>query len=195
MKKEHDTASELTNGQLAEVAAAIIRELPHIGLDSVTGQGWVGNGRALRKALQKALVPSEKEGTAAIVPFKYDKTKDGWTLLEDIPFDGKQFIPDIVEFLKPNESYVNSDVMRTRAKELNANLGQRHAEYLLKHQELIPAEWRGKYYFVFPGTVWRDSDGDWCVACLYWDGGRWCLYFYWLGDGWSSRDRLVRPRG
>ena len=75
----------------------------------------------------------KKAELSQAIPFKYDKTNDGWTLLEDVPFDGKQFTPDIVEFLKPGgllksgESSVNGEVMKQRAKELNANLGQRHA--------------------------------------------------------------------
>ena len=196
MKKQCGTALELTNGQLAEVAAAIIRELPHIGLDSVTGQGWVGNGHALRNALKKALVPVE----AVAVPFKYDKTKDDWTLLENVPFDGKQFVPEIVEFLKPggllksSESYVSGEVMKQRAKELNANLGQSHAEYLLEHQDLVPKEWQGNYYLTFPGTVWQGSGGGRGVPCLHWDGVRWFLVFHWLRGDWSSDVRLVCSR-
>ena len=124
------------------------------------------------------------------VPLKYDKTKDGWTLVEDVPFDGEQFTPDLVEFLKPGESYVNGEVMKQRAKELNAHLGQGHAEYLLEHQELIPKEWRDKF-LVFPGTVWQDSVGGRGVPCLYWSGDRWYLYFNWLGYGWDSGVRLV----
>ena len=143
----------------------------------------------------------KKEDAAVLTSFKHDKTKDGWTLLEPGPkFNGQQFAPDIVEFLKPGgllksgESSVNGEVMKQRAKELNANLGQRHAEYLLEHQELIPNEWRGKYYLVFPGTVWRDSDGRRGVPCLGWDGDGWYLYFSWLGNGWDSDGRLVLIR-
>src|SRR3989338_3861144 len=75
----------------------------------------------------------KKMEAAQAIPFKHDKAKDNWTLLEDVPFDGKQFIPEIVEFLKSGEFSVNGEVMKQRAKELNANLGQRHAEYLLDH--------------------------------------------------------------
>src|SRR3989344_127387 len=99
----------------------------------------------------------KKAEVASAQPFKYDQAKDGLKLEEDIPFDGKPFVPDIVEFLKPGEPYVGGDVIRQRVKELNANLGQHHAEYLLDHQDLILKEWRGKYYLTFPGTVWQDS--------------------------------------
>ncbi|MEK9170181.1 MAG: hypothetical protein AAB674_00860, partial [Patescibacteria group bacterium] len=49
----------------------------------------------------------KKVEAAALIPFKYDKTKDGWTLIEPGPeFDGKQFVPDLVEFLNSGESSV-----------------------------------------------------------------------------------------
>ena len=149
--------------------------------------GWVWLS-ALKRFLRKEN-PWEKP------LFKYDKTKDGWKLLEPGPeFNGKPFTPDIMEFLKSNESYVNGEVMKQRAKELNAHLGQKHAEYLLEHQELISKDWQGKYYLVFPGTVWQYRGGRRNVPCLRWDGGEWYLYFYWLGNDWYGSDRLVRPR-
>ncbi len=138
--------------------------------------------------------PFLKKGEMVILPlsFKYDKTKDGWELVEPGPeFDGKQFVPDLVEFLKSGESSVNGEEMKLRAKKLNAHLGQHHAEYLLDHQDLIPKEWRGRYYLVFPGTVWLGSHGRRRVPCLGWGGGRWSLSFGWLGRGWVGSDRLV----
>ena len=120
--------------------------------------------------------PFLKKAEAPVpVPLKYDKTKDGWTRTEHVEFYGQPFTPEIVEFLKQGESSVNGDVMKQRAKELNAHLGQGEAEYLLKNQHLIPVECRDKY-LVFPGTVWQDSVGDRGVPCLFWSGG-WCLGF------------------
>ena len=133
----------------------------------------------------------KKAEALAPAPLKHDKTKDGWKLLEDVPFDGQPFDFDLVEFLKTGESLVNGEVMKQRAKELNAHLGQGHAEWLEANQDRIPQELRGKYYLVFPGTVWQDSDGDRYVPCLFWDDDRWCLRFSWLRYGWNSDDRLV----
>ncbi len=146
------------------------------------------------QALSDHRNPFEKKEAVQVTSFKHDKTKDGWTLLEDAPFDDKLFIPDVVEFLKSGESSVNGEVMKQRAKELNAHLGQRHAEYLMDHQELIPKRWRGKYYLAFPGTIWRDSDSCRRVPFLYRLDGRWCLHFSWLRSGWDSRNRLLRSR-
>jgi len=128
------------------------------------------------------------------LPFKYDMAKYNWTLLEDVSFDGKQFIPDLVEFLQFGESPINGEVMKQRAKELNAHLGQHHAEYLLEHKDLIPEEWRGKYYLPFPGTVWQASVDNCLIPCLFWLGARWCLDFRWLGLRWCVRVRLVGIR-
>jgi len=125
--------------------------------------------------------------------FKNDKAKDGWKLLEDIPFDGKQFVPEFVEFLKSGESCVNGEEMKRRAQKLNVHLGQRHAEYLLEHQESIPKELRGKN-LVFPGTVWLGSDDDRFVPYLRWLGGRWYLSFRWLSRGWDVSALLVGSR-
>jgi len=61
---------------------------------------------------------------------------------------------------------------------LNANV----LDFLLKHPELIPEEWKGKYVF-FWGTVYRRSDGDLYVRCLYRSDGRWRWDDRWLGLG------------
>lgn len=128
-----------------------------------------------------------------IATFKYDKAQDaGWILLKDVPFDGKPFIPEIVEFRKTGESSVDIEEMNRRSKELNAYLGQSHAEYLLDHPELIPQEWQGKYYLMFPGTVWRFSDDVCCIPYLLWGRGKWHLDFCWLKSDWSGRARFIR---
>lgn len=102
-------------------------------------------------------------------------------------------IYELVPFLKEDESYVSGDVLVERAKELNANLGVEDDQFMLKHQDEIPQELRGKLYLVFPG--WRDPSRPRYVACLdWWVGGRWCQRWY-LGSRWDGRARLVRRRG
>jgi len=123
-------------------------------------------------------------------------SKEGWTLLEDVegPAEISAGNLELVPFLKEGERYIEGEELVRRARgELRANLGQRHAEYLLEHQEEIPEEFR-KYYLAFPGTVWRDRDGVRYVACLYWRGRRWYPDFYWLARVFASRAGLVRPR-
>jgi len=55
-------------------------------------------------------------------------------------------------------------------------------DYLLRHTELIPEDWkRGSTFFW--GTIFRSPDGGLGVAYLYWRGRRW----YW-GDDWLDYD-------
>lgn len=134
------------------------------------------------------------------VAFKYMRGGgrfSGWFIQRDVPFDGKQFIPGIMGLLKSNESisgYLQSKVLIQRAEELNANLGQHHAEYLLDHQELIPKEWKG-YSLVFPGTVWKNQAYSEFVPCLEYGGGGWYLEFSQTTNEWDpSRSYFVRIR-
>jgi hypothetical protein len=66
---------------------------------------------------------------------------------------------------------------------MNANI----LDYLLDHPELIPEEWKGKYIF-FWGTIYRDSDGNLYVRCLYWRGSEWRWSYDWLGSDFDSDD-------
>lgn len=126
--------------------------------------------------------------------FKRDMRKEGWELLEDVDFTPINPAKlELVSFIKNNESSIGGEEMVRRGRELRANLGQRHAEFLLERQAEIPKEFR-KYYIVFTGTIWRSPDGRRSVACLYWRGERWILFFPWLGLGWRSSGRLARPR-
>lgn len=63
-------------------------------------------------------------------------------------------------------------------------------DYLLAHPHLIPEEWKGNAVF-FWGTIYRDSDGNLFVRCLYWLGGRWRWGNYWLDDDWDDNDPAV----
>ena len=64
---------------------------------------------------------------------------------------------------------------------LNANV----LDYLLKHPELIPDEYKGKAVF-FWGTIYRNADGGLFVRYLYWVGSQWHWYCSWLGYGFSD---------
>lgn len=127
--------------------------------------------------------------------FSRDMRERGWKPLEHTSRRITSVADlELVSFLKPGEDRINGEEMVRRARhELNANLGQEDAEWLMEHQDQIPAEFRN-FYLTFPGTVWQDSDGDRCVPCLYWYDGRWCLDFYWLEVDWISSVRLLRSR-
>ncbi len=126
--------------------------------------------------------------------FVRDMAKESnWKLLSDAEYKAGTTTYELAEFLKQGESYVKGDVMAGRAKEIGADLGQKHAEFLLENQNLIPEDYR-KFYLVFPGTIWRDSGGGRRVPYLGWNGKQWYLCFYWLDDDWLGNDRLLRPR-
>lgn len=60
-------------------------------------------------------------------------------------------------------------------------------DYLLKHSELIPEEWKtGLTYFW--GTIFRRSDGDLFVVYLCWHGSSWVWRCGWLGLGWVGSE-------
>lgn len=98
---------------------------------------------------------------------------------------GGQFILDVSKVklhLSPNQmngKYIEGNKLRKElASEqvLNANV----LDYLLAHPDLIPEDWKGKYVF-FWGTIYRYSDGNLYVRCLYFDGGSWgwdCLCLF-----------------
>jgi hypothetical protein len=71
---------------------------------------------------------------------------------------------------------------------LNANA----LDYLLAHPHLIPEDWKGKAAF-FWGTIYRNRDGDLCVRCLYWSGGRWYWNYFWLDSDWISGNPAAVP--
>jgi hypothetical protein len=58
-------------------------------------------------------------------------------------------------------------------------------DYLLKHPELIPEEWKNGVTY-FWGTIFRRSGGNLYVAYLFWGGGGWRWRCDWLGYGWRD---------
>jgi hypothetical protein len=126
-------------------------------------------------------------------PYGYDMRLKGLRFESDIEYRAGAVMLELVEFLKAGETWISGAEMATRAKEIGANLGQKHAEALLENQHLIPGEWR-HFYLAFPGTVWRDSCGLPRFPYLTRRGQSWVLETFWLGDVWHLSVRLLRPR-
>lgn len=81
------------------------------------------------------------------------------------------------------EKYIEGNKLRKELeceRVMNANL----LDYLLKHQELIPEEWKGQTVF-FWGTIYRDLYDNLYVRGLYFDDGRWYWRYGWLDYDWS----------
>jgi len=125
--------------------------------------------------------------------FRFDKTKEGWELVEDVGAVIGEPTLRLDEFLREGEPYVKGDAMLARAKEMGGLAGQLHAERMLDQQDQISVEWRGKV-LVFAGTVWRDPHGRLDVAYLSWYGNGWRLHFGWLAGVFDDSYRLVRLR-
>ncbi|MDE2000969.1 MAG: hypothetical protein KGI60_00175 [Patescibacteria group bacterium] len=143
----------------------------------------------------KALLRGELVVRTLARSFKHDKTLVGWSLLIPGPKVEEDFRPGIVEFLD-GENSICDEELRKRARNLGANLGQAHAEYLLERQNRIPWEYRGDD-LVFPATVWNPSGGDRYTSDCYspilvWNGSFWDLGFNRLGNGWNHHARLVK---
>ena len=121
----------------------------------------------------------------------------GWKLVKDVdpvlPWIGGDV--EYVFFLQDGERFISGDELRERAAVLGANYGQRDAEWLVKHQEMLsecPEEVR---YILFPGTLWEHPNGAFLSPYLYRTGAEveWGVYVFWLDFGFSARVRLVRP--
>ncbi len=119
---------------------------------------------------------------------KYKNIPEGWTVERDEPPTGKTKF-DFKPVCKQG-SWINSDEMIKKSKELNGYMGMAEAEYLLEHQDLIIKDIRDKY-IIFPATILRDSDGFLCIAYLRWYDGRWVVGFCWLGLNFGSVDRVA----
>ena len=96
---------------------------------------------------------------------------------------------EILSFLREGDKgYIRDDEMRSRAKEMRANLGREDGEFISDHKGEIPVALRGKVVFVFPewqcpgmttqvmylfwhsrsgwSGVWRERNrGDWFGEC------------------------------
>ena len=127
-------------------------------------------------------------------PLRHDKTSEGYTLLENTPFDGRGFVPEILTAVVPGVLSVDGDTMRNRAMRLGACLGQHYAEYLMDHQDLLSKSLREECRLVFPGTVWQDAAGDLFIPSLHWNwrGATWDLSLVRLNRDWQSKDCLIR---
>ena len=142
----------------------------------------------------KLLTPPPSFLTISVDPnriFDRDMRNEGWKLEKDITDPSGTLTLELAEFLRQGESSVKGDVMADRAHFLGANLGQHHAETVLRNQNLIPESWRA-HYLAFPGTVWWGSRRRY-VPCLGWGGGQWFLRFGWLECDWNSDYRLLSP--
>jgi hypothetical protein len=90
-----------------------------------------------------------------------------------------------VELFLSDEQESNYQIGTELQKEIKNPLNVNVLDYLLKHKELIPEEWKRKFVY-FWGTIYRDSGGGLYVRYLCWCGVGWGGGCGWLGFCWRS---------
>lgn len=104
---------------------------------------------------------------------------------------------ELIPFLKDNEVNTDCEEMARRARTLGADLGLEDAEFMFKHQNGIPADFR-RFHLIFPGTImltdpWNGRPQR-CIPRLICDEKLWSLGFCRLWSDFNAGSRLVRPR-
>ncbi len=199
------TASKLQSGQLAELASAIIRQLPHIeGLSGDTAQGWIENGAALRKALEKALaspyagkrrdsfplrVNYDLSVESLVIHGKYDWGSDEISM-NNFPTTKHGEVAEVLELVHFNAVLTSDEV----SKELD-KMGLRPAELyeLLTLGKEYPNVQR-QFPVLALGSVWHDRGSSRFVPYLTKKGIKRLLNLSYLDVQWGKRCRFAAIR-
>lgn len=176
-----------STGLFGEFASAVMSQLWSVArhMSPERLQRFIQRQDDLREVLQQAF---------GAFTFRRDKTREGWKLLEDVDVS-QLLLPEqlvLVQLLQgTGRDFVYGEELVSRAKSMQANLGQHQAEYLLMFHEEIPERWR-LYDLPFSGTVWQSPHGP-AIPVLICNGRVWDLTFQLLG---SSFDRIgvLTPR-
>ncbi|MFA5128798.1 MAG: hypothetical protein WC445_02390 [Patescibacteria group bacterium] len=168
---------KLGTDQFAELGAAVLRSLPR-DMEPELAQFWILHQDLLATTLDGALIARQ--------PAKPTELE----LPTEMTVGGRTY--EILSFLREGEERVHGHTMVARAEKLGAYLGKEDCEFILAHQDEIPAALRGKIVFVFPDM--RYPVGRECVAYLRWRGDRWYQYWGWLDVGWDDGARVLRRK-
>lgn len=116
----------------------------------------------------------------------------GWKVEEHKKSGSFKWNPLAVEFYlsdsQKNGKVIDGNKLRKELAGkpvLNANV----LDYLLKHPELIPDNWKkdekgNTRYIFFWGTIYRGPGGGPSIRDLYWRGDGWHWHWRWLQVGW-----------
>ena len=99
---------------------------------------------------------------------------------------------DILSFLRRDGEPIKGNVMVDRAKKRNAHQSKSEREYLLAHQNEIPAAFQGEVVFLFTNDRHPDHPED--VCCVGWSVDRWVPFWSWLAYVWSDDCRVLRRK-
>ena len=174
---------------------SVVSRLPR-DIDESTARSLTDSPDTLEQALRGLLGGVEtSEAIDPSAPFQTDKTIEGWSLLEDQP-DPNMISADSIElvmFIEEGQPDLIGEDMVEHVLAIESKLGQRHAEYLIDHQQIIPEEFR-RYSVIFPGTVWTDSVGNHYVPYIRYRQEVWAIDFGIVEGGVDDRDRYLRAR-
>jgi len=118
---------------------------------------------------------------------------DGWAVVEKradgLYVNGRKVVLYLSK-RQQNGKSLNGRELReelTGKPVLNANL----LDVLVDNPQLIPEDWKkdeqgNTRYIFFWTSIFRDSDGDLIVRCLFFRGGAWSRGFRWLDNVWSG---------
>ncbi len=185
----HDTTwnPPLSEGQLAHFLGEGTKALTPIAnrLGTEVVGSWSGNGKAMQSALFEAL------DQPIFIDCDDDPYIPDGVRVEEHHKGGRFIWSPVVVMLflseeQQNGRVIKSDKLRKELEDkpgLNANV----LDFLLRHEHLIPKEWKGKYVF-FWRTVYRDRGDDLLVRCPYWDGGMWSWRWRSVINGIWSHD-------
>ena len=172
---------------------SVVSRLPR-DIDESTARSLTDSPDTLEQALRGLLGSVEaSESIDPSAPFQNDKTTEGWELLED-QAEPDRISEDSIElamFIDEGQPDLIGEDMVEHVLAIKSKLGQRHAEYLIDHQQVIPEEFR-RYSVIFPGTVWTDSVGNHYVPYIRYRQEVWALDFGIVEGGVDDRDRYLR---
>lgn len=172
---------------------SVVSRLPR-DIDESTARGLIDSPDTLEQILRGLLGDVEAGGSIdPSAPFQNDKATEGWELLVDQP-EPDRISADSIElaiFIEEGQPDLIGEDMVEHVLAIKSKLGQRHAEYLIDHQQVIPEEFR-RYSVIFPGTVWTDSVGNHYVPYIRYRQEVWTLDFGIVEGGVDDRDRYLR---
>lgn len=101
---------------------------------------------------------------------------------------------ELMDFFKPNESFVEGTVMLERARKAGATLKQRLAKKLLENKHLIPGE-LGEFDIVLAGVEIKFGRREIkMIPYIHKLGNNWVAGYGGVNYDWHSRARLLRVR-
>ena len=118
---------------------------------------------------------------------KFARIREGWTLEADV---SQSFgLMDFMSVIRDGEGFIIGRELLTRSEALGDCLGQRDAVKLVRDQDLIPRELRGRR-LVFPGTQWKHANFGLCIPALNFKG-QWRFDFALVNVDWTWLDLVA----